>query len=67
MTPTKKGWGVRALEKIPARCFVFEYVGEVYFLTQTIVILCLYLNTQASVIMTFSNRILMMTSAAGCN
>ena len=46
MTPTKKGWGVRALEKIPARCFVFEYVGEVSFLlTQAIVVLYLYLNT----------------------
>jgi hypothetical protein len=31
MTPSKKGWGVRALEKIPARSFVFEYVGEVCF------------------------------------
>ncbi|KAI5076554.1 hypothetical protein GOP47_0008619 [Adiantum capillus-veneris] len=25
----KKGWGVRALEKIPARTFVFEYLGEI--------------------------------------
>lgn len=29
MTPTKKGWGVRALERIPARSFVFEYIGEI--------------------------------------
>ncbi|KAH7293826.1 hypothetical protein KP509_28G044400 [Ceratopteris richardii] len=25
----KKGWGVRALEKIPARSFLFEYLGEI--------------------------------------
>lgn len=26
---SKKGWGVRALEKISARSFIFEYLGEI--------------------------------------
>lgn len=29
MTQNRKGWGVRALEPIPAFSFVFEYVGEI--------------------------------------